>query len=71
MLAAAGGMLGWWFAKVVHVYSLAERGPGFVSWRVLDYTMDYRILAYLAVITIASSRATFGVRRRRSMRICR
>jgi predicted permease len=61
MLAVAGGALGWWIAKaVVHLYSLAERGPGFASWRVLDYTMDYRILAYLAAITIATG-VLFGL----------
>ncbi len=61
MLAVAGGTLGWWIAKgAVHAYSLAERGPGFISWRVLDYTMDYRILAYLAVITIATG-VLFGL----------
>lgn len=61
MLAAAGGALGWWIAKgAVHVYSLAERGPGFVSWRVLDYTMDYGILAYLTAITIGTG-VLFGI----------
>lgn len=61
VLAAAGGALGWWLAKgIVHAYSLAERGPGFISWRVLDYSMDYRILAYLAVITIATG-VVFGL----------
>jgi predicted permease len=61
LLAAAGGALGWWIAHAaVRVYSLAERGPGLVSWRVLDYTMDYRILAYLAAITIATG-VLFGL----------
>jgi predicted permease len=61
MLAAAGGLLGWWIAKgAVHLYSLAERGPGLVSWRVLDYAMDYQVLAYLAVITIATG-VLFGL----------
>lgn len=61
MLAAAGGVLGWWIAKTaVRAYSLAERGPGFFSWRVLDYTMDYRILGYLVVITIATG-VLFGL----------
>ena len=61
MLAAAGGALGWWIAKgAVHLYSLAERGPGFISWRVLDYTMDYEVLAYLAVITIGTG-VLFGL----------
>jgi predicted permease len=61
MLAAVGGALGWWIAKgAVHVYSLAERGPGLVSWRVLDYTMDYEVLAYLAAITIATG-VLFGL----------
>ena len=55
ILASAGGLLGWWIAKgAVHLYSLAERGPGLVPWRVLDYTVDYQVLAYLAVITIAT-----------------
>lgn len=61
MLAAIGGACGWWIAKVVvHIYSLAERGPGFVSWRVLDYTMDYEVLAYLTGITIATG-VLFGL----------
>jgi predicted permease len=61
MLAAAGGALGWWIAKAaVHIYSLAERGPGLVPWRVLDYTMDYEVLAYLAVITVATG-VLFGL----------
>jgi putative ABC transport system permease protein len=38
----------------VPLYALAERGPGLVPWRILDYTMDYRILVYLAAVSVAT-----------------
>jgi putative ABC transport system permease protein len=56
MLSAAGGVLGWWIAKWgVHAYALADRGPGRSSWRILDYAMDYRVLAYLIAISVVTA----------------
>lgn len=60
-LSALGGVLGWWIAKgIVHLYSLAERGPGLLPWRVLDYTMDDRVLVYLAAIALGTG-LVFGI----------
>lgn len=55
ILASFGGVCGWWLARwAVRAYALAERGPGWSSWRVLDYSMDYRVLAFVAVISVAT-----------------
>jgi predicted permease len=56
MLSAAGGMVGWWMARWgIRVYALADR-----SWRILDYTMDGRVMAYLVAISIGAG-LLFGV----------
>ncbi len=56
MLSGIGGLLGWWIAKwSVHAYALADRGPGMSSWRILDYTLDYRVLGYLIAISIGTA----------------
>ncbi|MDP9170430.1 MAG: ABC transporter permease, partial [Acidobacteriota bacterium] len=56
MLSAAGGTLGWWIARwAVHAYELADRGPGRASWRILDYTLDYHVLAYLIAISAGTA----------------
>jgi putative ABC transport system permease protein len=55
MLSGAGGVLGWWIAKAgVHAYQIAEWPPGTRPWRVIDYSMDYRVLAYLVAISIGT-----------------
>ena len=56
MLSSVGAICGWWIAKwSVSAYALAERGPGRSSWRILDYTMDYRVLGYLVAISIGTA----------------
>jgi putative ABC transport system permease protein len=56
MLSAVGGVLGWWIAKWgVEAYALADRGPGRASWRILDYSMDYRVLGYVIAISIGTA----------------
>jgi putative ABC transport system permease protein len=56
MLSSVGGALGWWIAKwSVHAYALADRGPGRSSWRILDYSMDYRVVGYLIAISIGTA----------------
>lgn len=55
-ISIPGGVLGWWIAKIgVRTYVLATN-PSVSDWRrdLLDYTMDYRVLAYLAVISIGT-----------------
>ena len=62
ILSALGGFLGWWIAKWgVHAWELASRSPGY-SWidHVLDYTLDYRVLAYLIAIS-AGTGLMFGL----------
>jgi putative ABC transport system permease protein len=62
MLSGLGGVLGWWIAKLgVRIYALAASGPGLSDaiggmWfdNVLDYTMDYRVFAYLIAISIGT-----------------
>ena len=55
MLSSLGGVLGWWIAWwAVRLYAVVERGPGLSPWRVLDYTMDYGIVAYFAAISIGT-----------------
>ena len=56
MLSSVGAICGWWIARWgVWAYALAERGPGRSSWRILDYTMDYRVLGYLVAISIGTA----------------
>jgi predicted permease len=69
MLSVAGGVCGWWIAKwAVRVYAAAASGAGISdqifggAWfdNVLDYSMDYRVFAYLAIISIATG-VLFGL----------
>ena len=61
VLSALGALLGWWLANwSVRVYALADRGPGRSSWRILDYSMDDRVLWYLAAISIGTA-VLFGL----------
>ena len=56
MLSALGGLLGWWIAKWgVHSWELVSMPPGH-SWfdHVLDYNLDYRVLAYLIAISVGT-----------------
>jgi predicted permease len=56
MLAGLGGVCGWWIAKwSLRIYELRAKAPGY-SWidHVLDYSMDYRVLAYLIAISIGT-----------------
>jgi predicted permease len=56
ILSGLSGVLGWWIAKwSVHAYALADRGPGTSSWRILDYTLDYRVFGYLIAISIGTA----------------
>jgi putative ABC transport system permease protein len=56
LLSGLGATAGWWIAKWgVHAYELADRGPGRTSWRILDYSMDYRVLAYVIAISIGTA----------------
>jgi putative ABC transport system permease protein len=62
ILSALGGFLGWWIAKWgVRAWDLASRPPGY-SWidHVLDYTLDYRVFAYLIAIS-AGTGLLFGL----------
>jgi predicted permease len=62
LLSALGGFVGWWFAKwSVRVWDAASRSPSY-SWfdHVLDYTLDYRVLAYLIAIS-AGTGLLFGL----------
>lgn len=55
LLAAVGAALGWWLAEwAVRLYALAAHGPGLSPWRVLDYTMDARVLLYVTVVAIVT-----------------
>jgi predicted permease len=52
MLTAVGSLLGLFVAQwAVRAYALADRGPGRSSWRILDYSLDYRVFGYLAAIS--------------------
>jgi putative ABC transport system permease protein len=56
ILSSLGGVLGWWLARWgVSAYALADRGPGRSSWRILDYSMDYRVLAYLIAVSVGTA----------------
>jgi putative ABC transport system permease protein len=62
LLSGLGGVFGWWIAKWgVRTWELASRSPGY-SWfdHVLDYTLDYRVLAYLIAIS-AGTGLLFGL----------
>jgi predicted permease len=53
MLSAAGGVFGFWIARWgVRAYELAmaQKSP----WMVVDYAMDYRVVAYLMAISIGT-----------------
>ena len=56
MLSSAGAVLGGGIARWgVRAWEVADKGPGRSSWRVLDYSMDYRVLAYLIAISVATA----------------
>jgi putative ABC transport system permease protein len=56
MLSGIGGVLGWWMARWgVQAWAVADRGPGMQSWRILDYSLDYRVLGYLIAISIGTA----------------
>jgi putative ABC transport system permease protein len=53
IVSAFGGILGWWIAKWgVRAWDLASKP----SWfnHILDYTLDYRVFAYLIAISAAT-----------------
>ncbi|HEV3333241.1 MAG TPA: ABC transporter permease [Bryobacteraceae bacterium] len=53
MLSGLGGIFGWWIAKWgVRAYQLAMAQKE--SWLILDYAMDYRVLAYLIAISMGT-----------------
>lgn len=56
MLSSLGGVFGWWIAKWgIRAYELNAHVPGYSMFdSVLDYTVDYHVLAYLLVISIGS-----------------
>ncbi len=55
MLSAAGGCGGWWIAKWgVRTYRAAIANTPSYFDNVLDYRMDYRVFAYLVIISIAT-----------------
>jgi len=51
IITGAGSLLGLFIAQWgLRAYAAADRGPGRSSWRILDYSTDYRVLAYLVAI---------------------
>lgn len=56
MLTIVGGVFGWWIANgSIRVYELVANVPGeSVFDSGLDYTMDYRVLAYVLAISIGT-----------------
>ncbi|HXR43304.1 MAG TPA: ABC transporter permease, partial [Pseudolysinimonas sp.] len=68
LLSAIGGLGGWWIARWgVAVYAAAANGSGISEetlgvWfmNVLDYSMDYRAFAYLAVVSLGTG-VVFGL----------
>lgn len=56
LLSIAGGFLGWWVARIGLKIYLSATNPAVGEWRrnLLDYTMDYRLLAYLTAISIGT-----------------
>jgi putative ABC transport system permease protein len=62
MLSSMGGIAGWWIATWgVRAYELAANPPT-LSWseHLFDYTMDYRVFAYLVATSIGTG-LLFGV----------
>ena len=56
LLAAIGGFFGWWIATWgVRAYELATN-PAMGEWRrdLLDYSMDYKVLAYVTGISVGT-----------------
>jgi predicted permease len=56
MLSTIGGVFGWWIARWgVRVYGVAANPPT-RSWsdHLFDYTMDYRVFAYVSAISIGT-----------------
>lgn len=52
VLSGLGGLVGWLIANgSVHVYELAGSQP---QWRVVDYSMDWRVLAYLIAVSVGT-----------------
>lgn len=55
LLSVIAGLIGWWLAQwCVRLYAFAAHGPGWSPWRVLDYTMDDRVLAYVIAVSVAT-----------------
>jgi putative ABC transport system permease protein len=56
VLTAAGTSLGLLIAQwAVRAYAAADRGPGRSSWRILDYSLDYRVFGYLTAISCVTA----------------
>jgi predicted permease len=56
MLSVVGGVLGWWIARWgVQAWVVADHGPGRQSWRIVDYSLDYRVLGYLIAISVVTA----------------
>ena len=56
IVTVAGALPGLFLAEAgVRAYAAADRGPGRNSWRILDYSTDSRVLAYLVAITAATA----------------
>ncbi len=56
MLTGAGSVLGLLIAQWgVRAYATADRGPGRSSWRILDYSLDYRVFGYLVGISVITA----------------
>lgn len=54
ILSVAGGFFGWWVAKwSVRVYELTATPPAWFD-HVLDYQMDYHVVAYLTAISMGT-----------------
>ena len=61
ILSGFGGVLGWFIARSgAQAWAVADRGPGMQSWRILDYSLDYRVLAYVTAISIGTA-LVFGL----------
>jgi predicted permease len=68
MLSAAGGVAGWWIATWgARLYAIAANGPGISgqilgAWfnDILDYSMDGRVLAYVALLSVVAA-LVFGL----------
>src|SRR5579871_3117197 len=57
LLSAAGGLLGWWIAKMTLLSYAHATNPAPGDWRhdLLDYTMDSGAWAYLMAVAIATT----------------